>query len=387
MPTIKLYNNIADKGLNEFTEEFTASPDIENEDAILVRSADLHNLDYHDNLKAIARAGAGVNNIDLDACTANGIAVFNTPGANTNAVKELVFAGLLLASRDVFNGIAWCKTQTDNPNLGKDVEKQKKKYAGNELDQKSLGVIGLGAIGIQVANLAMRFGMNVKGYDPYISVDNAWTMSKWVEHAKDIKDLYKGADFVTLHLPLNDGTKNTIDKEAIAQMKDGVKILNFARGGLVNEDDLIEALDSGKVALYVTDFPSARLAAHDKVIPIPHLGASTEESEEKCAVKAARELMEYLTTGNTVNSVNYPNVSATMDTPVRVTVLHANKPKMISRMTDALAQEDANIENLVNKSRKDIAYTMLDLDGMPSEAALDTIRNLDGVVRVQVYES
>lgn len=387
MYTIKLYNNIAQKGLDQFTEAFEVGEHLGDEDAIVVRSASLHDLDYGKNLKAIARAGAGVNNIDLPACTERGIVVFNTPGANANAVKELVFAGLLLASRDIYHGIEWCKTQTDNPNLGKDVEKQKKKYAGNELTGKTLGVIGLGAIGIEVANLAMRFGMNVKGYDPYISVDNAWKMSKWIEHAKDLKELYKDADFVTLHLPLMDSTKNTIDKEAISQMKDGVKILNFARGGLVNDDDLLEALDSGKVSLYVTDFPSAKLAAHDKVVPIPHLGASTEESEENCAVKAAQEVMDYLQHGNITNSVNMPNVSASMSTPYRVAVFHVNKPKMISRITDAFAQEDANIENLINKSRDQIAYTMLDLDAQPSAGALEKIRGLDGVIRVEVYEA
>lgn len=387
MYTVKLYNNIAQKGLDQFTQEFAVSEGAENEDAIVVRSANLHDIDYGKNLKAIARAGAGVNNIDLDTCTDKGIVVFNTPGANANAVKELVFAGLLLASRDIYHGIQWCKTQTENENLGKDVEKQKKKYAGNELIGKTLGVIGLGAIGIQVANLAMRFGMDVKGYDPYISVDNAWKMSKWIEHAKDLKELYKDADFVTLHLPLLDSTKNTIDKEAIAQMKDGVKILNFARGGLVNEDDMLEALDSGKVALYVTDFPSAKLAAHDKVIPIPHLGASTDESEENCAVKAAQEVMEYLKYGNIINSVNMPNVSAAMSTPYRLGVFHMNKPKMISRIADALAQEDANIENMTNKSRDKIAYTILDLDAMPSQEALDKINQLDGVVRTFLYEN
>lgn len=387
MYTVKLYNNIAQKGLDQFTQEFAVSEGAENEDAIVVRSANLHDIDYGKNLKAIARAGAGVNNIDLDTCTDKGIVVFNTPGANANAVKELVFAGLLLASRDIYHGIQWCKTQTENENLGKDVEKQKKKYAGNELTGKTLGVIGLGAIGIQVANLAMRFGMDVKGYDPYISVDNAWKMSKWIEHAKDLKELYKDADFVTLHLPLLDSTKNTIDKEAIAQMKDGVKILNFARGALVNEDDMLEALDSGKVALYVTDFPSAKLAAHDKVIPIPHLGASTDESEENCAVKAAQEVMEYLKYGNIINSVNMPNVSAAMSTPYRLGVFHMNKPKMISRIADALAQEDANIENMTNKSRDKIAYTILDLDAMPSQEALDKINQLDGVVRTFLYEN
>lgn len=386
MYKVKLYNNIAQKGLDQFTEEYEVAEDLDNEDAIVVRSANLHDLDYPETLKAIARAGAGVNNIDIDTCTQKGIAVFNTPGANSNAVKELVMAGLLLASRDIYNGIAWCKTQTENENLEKDVEKQKKKYAGNELTGKSLGVIGLGAIGIQVANLALRFGMDIMGYDPYISVDNAWGMSKWVQHVKDEKELFRNADFITLHLPLMDSTKNTINKENLAIMKDGVKILNFARGGLVNDDDMLEALNSGKVAWYVTDFPSAKLAGHPHVIPIPHLGASTEESEENCAVNAAKEVMEYLENGNIINSVNFPNASAAMSTPYRVTVLHENKPKMISQITDALANENSNIENLINKSKKDIAYTILDLDRAIQPNSLKNIQNIDGVIRVQVYE-
>ncbi len=384
---VRLYNNIADKGLNEFDENFVYGDDLEGADAILVRSADLHGLDYNDELKAIARAGAGVNNIDIPACTEKGIVVFNTPGANANAVTELVMAGLLLASRDIYHGIEWCKANSDVPTLGKDVEKQKKQYAGNELTGKSLGVIGLGAIGIKVANLALRFGMDIMGYDPYISVDNAWGMSKWVKHVKNEKELFANSDFITLHAPLNDATKDTINKDTLALMKDGVKILNFARGGLVNEDDLLEALDSGKVALYVTDFPSARLAGHEKVIPIPHLGASTEESEENCAVNAAREIMDYLQHGNIVNSVNMPAASAPMTTPFRLTVIHENKPKMLSQITDIFASQDVNIENLINKSRKDIAYTILDLTAEPTPEAIDKIRDVNGVVRVEAYEA
>jgi D-3-phosphoglycerate dehydrogenase len=386
MYKIKLYNNIAQKGLDTFTQDFEVADNLEHEDAIVVRSANLHDLEYNENLKAIARAGAGVNNIDLEECTKRGIAVFNTPGANSNAVKELVMAGLLLASRDIYHGIEWVKTQTENENLSKDVEKQKKQYAGHELTGKTLGVIGLGAIGIQVANLALRFGMEIQGYDPYISVDNAWGMSKWVKHVKDEKELFRESDFITLHLPLMDSTKDTINKENLAIMKDGVKILNFARGGLVNEDDILEALDSGKVALYVTDFPSAKLAAHPHVLGLPHLGASTAESEENCAVNAAKEVMEYLQYGNIINSVNLPNASSSMSTPYRVTVLHENKPKMISQITDALANENANIENLINKSRKEIAYTILDVDGKVSDDALNKIKNISGVVRVQTYE-
>ena len=256
MYKVKLYNNIAQVGLDTFNENYEVKEDLENEDAILVRSANLHDLEYNPNLKCIARAGAGTNNIDIQTCTEKGIVVFNTPGANSNAVKEIVFAGMLLASRDIYGGITWAKTQENNENLAKDMEKQKKKYAGTELNGKTLGVIGCGAIGVQVANLALRFGMKVRGYDPYMSIEAAWNLSRYVKHDSDVKDLYKNSDFITIHIPLNDKTKDTINKETIALMKDGVKILNFARGGLVNEDDILEALDSGKVGAYVTDFPS-----------------------------------------------------------------------------------------------------------------------------------
>ena len=386
MYKIKLYNNISKKGLDQFTKNFEVNEAVENEDAILVRSANLHELNYAPNLKAIARAGAGTNNIDIDACTSRGIAVFNTPGANSNAVKELVFAGLLLASRDIYHGIEWCKTQAANENIAKDVEKQKKQYAGTELSGKTLGVIGLGAIGIQVANLAINFGMNVLGYDPFISVDNAWKMSRNVKHVENINELLKESDFITLHIPLLDSTKNTIDAKAIENMKDGAKILNFARGGLVDEDALKPALQSKKVGMYVTDFPSNKILDQDNVIAIPHLGASTNESEENCAVKAAQELMEYLQYGNILNSVNLPNASAPMESPYRITLIHKNKPKMISQITDCLSKEDANIENLINKSKKEIAYTIIDLDKKVLPESIEQIQNIDGMIKVSAYE-
>lgn len=385
MPNIKLYNNIADKGLDQFTEEYIVGTETENPDAIVVRSAKLHDIEYNPELKAIARAGAGVNNIDLPACTEKGIVVFNTPGANANAVKELVIAGLLLGSRDIYHGIEWTKTQTENENLGKDVEKQKKKYAGHEIAGKTLGVIGLGAIGNKVANIALRLDMKVEGYDPYMSVDSAWALSRWVQHKTDLKSLYGDADFITLHLPELPSTKGMINKEAIDSMKDGVKIINYARGGLVNEDDMIEALDSGKVSLYITDFPSAKLAAHPSVIATPHLGASTEESEENCAVKAVQEIMDYLETGNIVNSVNMPSLNLEMSTPYRVGVIHTNTPKMISRISDALGSKGANIENLLNKSRNDVAYTIADLKEAPDPEAIQAIEQMDGVIRVNVF--
>lgn len=382
MTKIKLYNNIAQIGLDQFTKEYEVNEDIENEDAILVRSANLHDIEYNKNLKAIARAGAGVNNIDIDTCTEKGIAVFNTPGANSNAVKELVFAGMLLASRDIYHGIEWVQTQKENENIAKDVEKQKKKYAGHELTGKSLGVIGCGAIGIQVANLALRFGMKVYGYDPYMSVDAAWNLSRYVNHVTNIDDLYRQCDFITIHIPLNDATNNFINKESFDKMKDGVKLLNFARGGLVDEKALLDAINMNKVEAYITDFPSLEVIQNEKVIAIPHLGASTEESEENCAIKAAQELMDYLTYGNISNSVNLPNAKMEMNSPFRITCIHENKPKMISQITDIL--KDANIENLMNKSKKDIAYTIIDLD---SKIDVEAIKEISGMIRVTTFEA
>lgn len=385
MYNIKLYNNIAKEGLNQFNANYNVSEDVQSCDGILVRSANLFDIEYNPELKAICRAGAGVNNIDINTCTEKGIAVFNTPGANSNAVKELVFAGLLLASRDIYHGMEWVKKESDNPDLSKLVEKQKKRFAGNELVGKSLGVIGCGAIGVQVANLALRFGMEVHGYDPYMSIDAAWNLSRYVHHETSIEDIYRKCDFITLHIPMNDSTKNTINKESIAQMKDGVKILNFARGGLVNDDDMKEALDSRKVAFYVTDFPTNKLASHPYVAAIPHLGASTEESEINCAVKACQEMKDYLENGNITNSVNLPNASMEFSAPYRICVIHKNIPKMISQITNCFV-DNSNIENLLNKSKKDIAYTMLDLDTEVSSDTLNAIQKIDGVTRVLCYK-
>ena len=385
MYTVKLYNNIAKAGLDQFTDQYEIGDDKTNEDAIVVRSANLHDIDYNPNLKAIARAGAGVNNIDIETCTQKGIAVFNTPGANANAVKELVFAGMLLASRDIYNAITWAKSQTDNPNLAKDMEKQKKKYAGHELAGKTLGIIGVGgAIGRRVANAALRFDMEVHGYDPYMTVDAAWSLSRWVKHENTMEGVLKDADFVTIHIPQTPDTMNTINKETINQMKDGVKILNMARGGLVNEEDMLEALDSGKVAIYVTDFPTPKLAGHPHCIPIPHLGASTAESEENCAVNAAKEVMDYLEYGNIVNSVNLPRCEMEWNHNYRVSVIHVNKPRMISKITDSFSETN-NIENMINKSRGDVAVTMLDLDKEPLAESLQKLNTLDGIIRVTTY--
>ncbi len=386
MYKIKLYNNIAQVGLDQFNENYEVGEEIEQEDAIVVRSANLHDLAYQEQLKAIARAGAGVNNIDIETCTKKGIAVFNTPGANANAVKELVFAAMLLASRDIYHAIEWAKTQTDNPNLAKDMEKQKKQYAGHELAGKTLGIIGVGgAIGRRVANAAIKFDMQVNGYDPYMTVDAAWSLSRWVKHEKEMDGVYKNADFITIHIPQTPDTMNTINKDSIAKMKDGVKIINLARGGLVNEEDMLEALDSGKVAVYVTDFPTPKLAAHPHCIPIPHLGASTAESEENCAINAAREVMEYLEHGNIENSVNLPRISMEWNGNYRVVIIHENKPKMIHRITDSFADEN-NIENMVNKSRNEIAVTMLDFANEPSNDALNKVKAIDGIVRVLTFK-
>ena len=381
MPKIKIYNQIAQTGLDQFTQNYEVAKDIESEDAILVRSANLYNIEYDSNLKAIARAGAGTNNIDIDTCIQKGIAVFNTPGANSNAVKELVFAGLLLASRDIYHGIEWVQSQKDNPNLSKDVEAQKKKYAGHELAGKSLGVIGCGAIGIQVANLALRFGMKVYGYDPYMSVDAALNLSRYVIHVRNINDIYQNCDFITIHTPLNAATRNMINTDAFEKMQEGVKLLNFARNGLVDEDALLKALNTNKVACYVTDFPSQKIIQNKKVIAIPHLGASTKESEENCAIKAAKELMDYLEYGNITNSVNLPNAKMNMTSPYRITCIHSNKPKMISQITDIL--KDANIENLMNQSKNEIAYTIIDLN---TKIDISKMKQIDGMIRVSTFQ-
>ena len=380
MAKVKCLNPIAACGMDLLPEGYNVVEDLADADVVLVRSAAMHDLELPADLKAIARAGAGVNNIPLDKCAEQGIVVFNTPGANANGVKEIVIAGLLLASRDLVGGYNWVKANAADEGIAKAVEKNKSKFAGCEIEGKKLGVIGLGAIGAKVANVAVSLGMEVYGYDPYMSGDAAWNLSRYVNHVTNIDDLYRQCDFITIHVPLNDGTKNFINKDSFDKMKDGVKLLNFARGGLVDEDALLEALDENKVAAYVTDFPSQKVIQNDKVIAIPHLGASTEESEENCAVKAAQELMDYLEFGNISNSVNLPNAKMDMNSPFRITCIHDNKPKMISQITDIL--KDANIENLMNKSKKDIAYTIIDLN---SEVNISSIEKINGMIRVSTY--
>ena len=388
MYTVKCLNPIADKGLDLFTEDFKVIDDLDAADAVLVRSASMHELEVPESLLAVARAGAGVNNIPLDEYAKKGIVAFNTPGANANGVKELVVAGLLLASRDIIGGYNWVKENASEENLAKLVEKQKKQYAGNELKGKSIGVIGLGAIGVLVANICNRLGMKVYGYDPYVSVRSAWSLSRMVKHIASIDELFETCDYITIHVPYMDSTKEMINKEAIDKMKDGVTILNFARGELVENQAVIEGLESGKVKHYVTDFPSAEIAGVDKVITIPHLGASTEESEENCAEMAVDQLMNYLENGNIVNSVNYPNCDlGEANCAARITVHHKNLPNMIGQLTAILAADGHNIANMLNKSKGEWAYSMFDMEKKaPTEETVKKMEQIDGVVRVRVLK-
>lgn len=387
----KCLNPIAAIGLDKFNDNYKATDNVEEADAILVRSAQMHEMELPKNLLAVARAGAGVNNIPLDRCAEQGIVVFNTPGANANGVKELVIAGMLLASRDIVGGIDWVKTVKDDPDVAKLVEKGKSKFAGKEIKGKKLGVIGLGAIGVLVANAAVNLGMEVYGCDPFISIDNAWTLSKEVIHVKTREEIYANCDFITVHTPLvkNDdpdiNTAKMINESAIRKMKDGVVVLNFARDLLVDDEAMEAALKSGKVAKYVTDFPNPKSANMEGVIAIPHLGASTEESEDNCAIMAVNEVRDYLENGNIKNSVNYPALDAGIcATESRVTVLHKNIPNMLTQFTGTFSALNINIENMVNKSRGDYAYTVLDIVGSVSEENIKTLEAIDGVLKVRV---
>jgi len=363
---------------------YTVGDNVTDPEGILVRSAAMHDMELPASVLAIARAGAGVNNIPVDACAEKGIVVFNTPGANANAVKELVLAGLLLSSRDVIGGIEWAKTLKGQPDVEKLVEKGKGAFVGPEIKGKKLGVIGLGAIGILVANAAKALGMEVFGYDPYLSVDAAWGLSRSIHHATDLAQIYSQCDYITLHVPLNDGTRKMINAETIATMKDGVRILNFARAGLVDSDAMLAALADGKVAAYVVDFPTEEMIDVKNVIAIPHLGASTPESEDNCAVMAADELRDYLENGTIRNSVNYPALEVARTGDSRVCVLHKNIPAMLTAISAAIAEQGINIEGMVNRSRKDYAYTILDLIGHPSADTVKAIEAIDGVIRVRV---
>ena len=380
-------NPIAGVGLDLFSADYNKVDEIMDADAALVRSAAMHDLELPDSLLAVARAGAGVNNIPLDKCAEKGIVVFNTPGANANGVKEIVIAGLLLASRDLMGGYNWVKENATDENIAKAVEKQKSKYAGNEIMGKKLGVIGLGAIGAKVANIAFRLGMEVYGYDPYVSVDAAWTLSRHVKHITNVEDIFRECDYITLHVPALDSTKNMINKDAFAIMKDNVKILNFSRDILVNDDDMIEALASGKVAKYVTDFPNVKIAGVDNVITLPHLGASTEESEDNCAIMAVKQIMDYIENGNIKNSVNYPACDAGVcNSESRITVCHKNIPNMITRFTGVFADKGINVTDMVSKSSGDWAYTILDTAAKSNDEIVKLIEAIDGVVKVRVVK-
>ena len=385
MYKIKTYNKISKVGLDVFDDKYTVGDEVENADGAIVRSASLHDTEFPDTLKAIARAGAGTNNIPIDRCSEKGIVVFNTPGANANAVKELVIAGLLISSRRVISGIEWAKTLKGNgAEVGKMVEKGKGAFAGPEIKNKTLGVIGLGAIGVMVANSANALGMKVYGYDPYLSVKSAWNLTHNTIHIFDINEIFEKCDYITVHVPRTDGTKNLINADAIAKMKNGVRILNFARGGLVDNDALKSALESGKVASYVTDFPSDDILGVDGVIAIPHLGASTPESEENCAGMAARELIDYIENGNIVNSVNLPEITMPRSGENRICVIHKNIPNMLTAITGIFAGDNVNIENLLNKSKGEYAYTMLDIGKADVSAVADKIGAIDGVIRIRI---
>ncbi len=383
MMNIQLLNKIAKVGTDKLAPAvYTIGEDVQAPDAIMVRSAAMHDMTFGGELKAIARAGAGVNNIPIEKCTEQGIVVFNTPGANANGVKELTLCALLLASRDVVGGIKWAETLTED--VAKTVEKGKSKFAGCELAGKTLGVIGLGAIGGMVAGLATHLRMDVVGCDPYISIDGAWHLNHHVSQAKTYEDVYKVADYITLHVPSTPDTKKMINAESIAKMKDGVKIINLSRADLVDAAAVKEALASGKISAYVTDFPTEEVLGVPGVVAIPHLGASTEESEDNCAVMAAVELDNYLRYGNIKNSVNFPNVEMAMTTDTRVCVLHANIPNILAQITGALAEEGINVETLTNKSKGNNAYTMLDVSAVPGEAALNKLASVGGIYRVRV---
>ncbi len=387
MRKIHCLNAISKYGLGFLTEDYAVTDNIQEAEGILVRSASLHEMTFSDSLMAIARAGAGVNNIPLEACAQEGIVVFNTPGANANGVKELVLAGMLLASRDIIGGIAWCQDNKEDANISKTVEKSKKAFAGGEIRGKKLGVIGLGAIGAEVANAAAALGMEVYGYDPYISVNAAWMLSRDVKHITSVDSIYQECDFITIHVPLLDSTKGMLNKETFAMMKDGVVILNFARDVLVNDDDMAEALESGKVKKYVTDFPNSKAVHMKNTIVIPHLGASTEESEDNCARMAVMEMMDYLENGNIRNSVNYPSCDmGVCKTASRVAVMHLNVPNMIGQVTGMMATCGINISDMTNKSRDKFAYTLMDLDKKPDEMTIQKLNAIDGILRVRVIQ-
>lgn len=380
-------NPISNIGLSKFTDDFKKTEDVNEAEGILVRSAAMHEMEFSDQLLTVARAGAGVNNIPLDRCAQKGIVVFNTPGANANGVKELVIAGMLLASRDIIGGVNWVEADKEDENIAKAAEKEKKKFAGTELAGKKLGIIGLGAIGVKVANVAKHLGMEVYGYDPYVSVAAAWNLSRDVKHVINVEDIYADCDMITIHVPLLDSTKGMIDQDAIAKMKDGVILLNFARDLLVDEKAVLEGIESGKIRRYVSDFPNPTTAGQKGCIVIPHLGASTEESEDNCAKMAVDEMMDYLYNGNIKNSVNYPNCDMGVCAQAgRVAIFHKNVANMITKFTACFGDEGINISDLMNKSRGEVAYTMMDIETPADAAIIEKLSQIDGVFRVRVVK-
>ena len=377
-------NNISQKGLDKFSDGYRLTEDLREADGILVRSASMHDMELSEDVLAIARAGAGVNNIPVEDLAKKGVVVFNTPGANANGVKELVFAGMLLASRDIVEGVDWVRANWNNEDIAKVAEKEKKRFAGTELQGKKLGIIGLGAIGVQVANTAVNLGMQVYGYDPYVSVDSAWHLSSRINHVIRIEDIYEVCDYITIHVPALPSTKGMIDDHAIAMMKTGVILINMARDVLVDEEAVVLALRAGKIRRYVSDFPNQTVAGRRGCITIPHLGASTEEAEDNCAVMAVEELMSYLEDGNIRNSVNYPNCDlGKCETGNRISVFHENKANMITRLTSIIGSSDTNIAGMASKSRGEVEYTLFDLDSAPAEELIAQIRELPGVFRVR----
>jgi D-3-phosphoglycerate dehydrogenase len=380
-------NPISKVGTEKFSKDYAQTENIVEADGILVRSAAMHDMELPDNLLAVARAGAGVNNIPLDKCAEKGIVVFNTPGANANGVKELVIAGMLLASRDVIGGIEWVIENQDKEDIAKAAEKAKKNFAGTEVRDKKLGIIGLGAIGVKVANVAKYLGMEVYGYDPYVSVDAAWNLNRDVKHALNVDEIYENCDIITIHVPLMDATKGMINKEAIEKMKDGVILLNFARDLLVDEKAVLDGIAAGKVRKYVSDFPNPVTAGKEGCIVIPHLGASTEESEDNCAKMAVEELMDYLENGNIINSVNYPKCDMGICTQAgRVAIFHKNIANMITKFTACFGDNGINISDMTNKSKGEVAYTMLDIETPASEDIIQTLSSIPGVFRVRVIK-
>lgn len=387
MSNVKCLNPIAACGMDLLPEGFQVVDELADADVVLVRSASMHELELSDKCKAIARAGAGVNNIPLEKCAEQGIVVFNTPGANANGVKEIVIAGLLLASRDLIGGYNWVQENSNDPDIAKAVEKNKSKFAGNEVLGKKLGVIGLGAIGAKVANIGVRLGMEVYGYDPYVSVDAAWNLSRQVKHISNVEDIYRDCDYISIHVPALDSTKGMLNQEAFDKMKDGVKILNFARDILVNDEDIKAALASGKVGCYVTDFPNPAVAGVKGVITLPHLGASTEESEDNCAIMAVKQVVNYINNGNIKNSVNYPSCDmGVCSNAARVAINHKNIPDMLTRFTGVFSSKGINISDMISKSKGDWAYSMLDVSEVISDEIVEALSKIEGVVKVRVIK-